>query len=178
MRVHAFNPHRSFMAEMRQNLMQNGQDGSVCLHEYAVSDRSNETVRLEYAVGSGINWRAGGHEHGRDTWAECQTTTLDDWAKAAEERRPLLDQPAFLLAKFDIEGAAAAALHGMPKLLPKVTHWFIGIHNEAEWAAATAAFNASDYDILVQTKRGKNDPNGAFIAFKRDRASAQRGRVR
>lgn len=121
--MHAFNPHPLFMHELRRNLMLNGLDGSICLHESAVSNRSNARVSLEYAVGSGIVGQPHAHEHGRHTWAEVNTTTLDDWAAMAAPQL-LAQQPAFLLVKLDVE----VSMHRSPERKlsatgPMDSHW-------------------------------------------------------
>ena len=120
-RVHAFNPHPAFMKELRHNLILNQLDGTVCLHESAVSDKSgHDTSSLEYSVGSGITALNRLHEHGRGTRVRVNTTTLDDWA-AATAPKLLAQKPAFLLIKLDIEGAAAMALRGAQLLLPQAS---------------------------------------------------------
>uniref|UniRef100_A0A7S3EY87 Methyltransferase FkbM domain-containing protein n=1 Tax=Haptolina ericina TaxID=156174 RepID=A0A7S3EY87_9EUKA len=165
--VHAFNPHPSFMRDMRQNLMLNRVDGSVCLHELAVSNQSNAKAALSYSVASGIRQK-GFHEHGKGTALPVNTTSLDEWAAAAAPwLLPGAAAPlAFLLVKLDIEGAAELALKGAWRLMSRATHIFIGIHDTAEWDAVERTFDSSRYEILVKSRSGDGDrrPNGAFIA--------------
>ena len=164
-RVHAFNPHPSFMRDLRYNLMLNRFDGAVCLHELAVSDTSSQGA-LSYSVASGITRTNQGGEHGKNTAKTVKTTTLDDWAPAHAPELIAADQrPAFLLVKIDIEGAGAMALRGAKSLSPFVTHVMMGIHNDEEWEAAKSAFQPPEFEVLDERRRGDaTSPNGVFIA--------------
>ena len=154
----------NFMHQMRQNLMLNGVDGSVCLHEFAVSDEDNANATLAHHVGSGIHRDSGFLKALPRT--QVRTTTLDGWA--AQEAPFILRRgvaPAFLLVTLDIEGAAALALKGAPQLMRRVTHVFIGIHSDEEWTAAQRAFAPPQYEVLLSRRHGDaRSPNGVFIA--------------
>jgi len=157
--VHAFNPHWIFMSTLRQNLMLNQQDGSVCLHEQAVSNTSGDLVRFGFGYAAGLGVRD--HRVGSRSMATVQTTTLDEWA-----RQHLSEQrPPFLLVKIDVEGAADLVLQAATKLIGVASHFVIGIHSNQELDAVQRAIGPPAYEVLTARARGsQSSPNGEFVA--------------
>ena len=172
--IHAFNPHPVFMRALRDNLVLNRADGSVCLHERALSSVPDDRVSFGFGYGAGIDARDGRASHKE---VIVRTTTLDAWAAAYLPALPpravesavatrSASHPPFLLVKLDIEGAADKALAAASTLIGRATHWFIGIHNNRELHAAKQAIKPPLYTVLANGRngKGKGSPNGMFVA--------------
>jgi len=77
LRVHAFNPHPIFVKNMRENLLLNHLEGSVCLHDAAVG-ATNGHAQLAYSVHGRIQ---NGTAARQRRMTRVRVVTLDTWAR-------------------------------------------------------------------------------------------------
>mmetsp|Transcript_22948 Transcript_22948/g.53013 ORF Transcript_22948/g.53013 Transcript_22948/m.53013 type:complete len:297 (-) Transcript_22948:305-1195(-) len=158
LRVHAFNPHPIFVKNMRENLLLNHLEGSVCLHDAAVG-ATNGHAQLAYSVHGRIQ---NGTAARQRRMTRVRVVTLDTWA-----RQWLHGQTPWLV-KMDVEGEAGNALRHARSLLPHVRWWVIGIHNADEWKAVQAMLTEPEYERILSSRTAVgSSPNGAIIARRR-----------